>query len=78
MAVRSELRRELMALSPEDRQELADELYESLPASDDPEWQRAWAVEIDRRARDVVDNRVELIDADEVHDALQSELHAKR
>ena len=44
MSIRPELRSELLTLSPEERQELADELYESLvDESLDPEWERAWS-----------------------------------
>ena len=73
--IRPELRDELSHLSFEERQELADELYESLDdAAQDPEWERAWAAEVERRVQDVVDGRVELLDADEVHESLRAEL----
>nr|MDQ3295188.1 addiction module protein [Myxococcota bacterium] len=72
MSIRPELRTELLTLSPEERQELADELYESLvDESVDPEWERAWSAEIERRMADVAADRVELIDADEVHAELR-------
>lgn len=75
MSIRPELRRELLTLSPEERQELADELYESLvDESLDPEWQREWSTEIDRRMKDVTENGVELVDADDVHRELREEL----
>lgn len=73
MSIRPELRTELLMLSPEERQELADELYDSLvDESLDPEWERAWSAEIERRMADVAADRVELIDADEVHADLRS------
>ena len=75
MAIRPELRHELLALSQEDRHELADELYESLIAEPlDPEWERAWSREIEQRVEDIVAGRAELIDADEVHAELRAEL----
>lgn len=75
MSVRPELRRELLTLPPEERQELADELYESLiDASIDPEWEREWSKEIEQRAQDVVNDRVELIDAADVHREVRSDL----
>jgi putative addiction module component (TIGR02574 family) len=75
LAIRSELRHELLTLSPEDRHELADELYESLVAEPfDPEWERAWSREIEQRVEDIVAGRVELVDADEVHAELRAEL----
>src|SRR5204862_89552 len=75
MSIRPELRHELLTLSPEDRQELADELYESLvEASLDPEWEREGSKEIEERMKDVAENRVEQIAADEVHRELRAEL----
>ena len=75
MSVGPELRRELLTLSPEERQELADELYESVvDESLDPKWERAWSDEIAKRMADVSGSRVELIDADDVHAQLRAEL----
>lgn len=79
MSINPELRRELLTLPAEERQELADELYESLvDESLDPEWEREWSKEIEQRMKDVADNRVELIDADDVHRELRAELHAAK
>jgi putative addiction module component (TIGR02574 family) len=70
-----ELRSELLTLSPEERLELADELYESLvDESLDPHCERAWSEEIQKRMADVAADRVELVDADEVHALLRDEL----
>jgi len=73
MPVSAELRRELLSLSPEEREALADELYDSLDAQEppDPEWQSAWTTEIQSRIADVEQGRVELIDADDVHRELR-------
>jgi hypothetical protein len=79
VSIRPELRDELLTLSAEERQELADELYESLvDPSLDPEWERKWSDEIRQRVEDVVHNRVELIDADDVHRELRTELRDQR
>ncbi len=79
MSIRPELRRELLTLPAEERQELADELYESLvDESLDPEWEREWSKEIEQRMKDVADNRVELVDADDVHRELRAELRDAR
>ena len=52
------------------RQELADELYESLiDESMDPGWERAWSKEIEQHMSDVAADRIELIDAADVHRA---------
>lgn len=75
MSIRPELRSELLTLSPDERQELADELYESLvDESLDPEWERAWSDEIQKRITDVSAGSAELIDADDVHAQLRDEL----
>lgn len=75
-----ELRRELLTLSPEERQELADELYQSLMLDDsmDQQWQRAWSKELEQRMDDVAAKRVELIDADDVHRESRAEISNRR
>jgi len=75
MAIRTELRDEVLTLSREDRHDLADEIYESLLAESlDPEWEQAWSQEIEGRIEDVIAGRVELVDADTVHAELRAEL----
>ena len=75
MAIRPELRDEILTLSSEDRHDLADEIYESLVDEPvDPEWEQAWSREIEQRVEDIVAGRAELIDADEVHAELRAEL----
>jgi len=75
MSIRPELRSELLTLSPDERQELADDLYESLvDESLDPEWERAWSAEIQTRMAEVAAGSVELVDADDVHAQLRDEL----
>ena len=79
MSIKPELRRELLTLPAEERQQLADELYESLvDESLDPEWEQAWSDEIKRRVKDVADGRVELVDADDVHRELRAEFRDSR
>ena len=79
MSIKPELRRELLTLPAEERQQLADELYESLvDESLDPEWERAWSDEIAQRVKDLADGRVELVDADDVHSELRAELSDAR
>lgn len=75
MAIRPELREELLRLSAEEREALAEELYESVGGEVvDPAWQQAWTDEVARRARDVTDRAVELVDADDVHAEVRSGL----
>jgi hypothetical protein len=50
----------------------------SLDAEDaDPHADALWATEIDRRARDVADGKVALVDADEVHAEAARRLRAR-
>lgn len=73
------IRPELLTLSPEERQQLADELYESLVAASlGTEWEQAWCEELRQRSSDVTDGRVQLLDAEEVHAQLRDELRVHR
>jgi putative addiction module component (TIGR02574 family) len=74
MSIRPELKAQLLALPAEERQTLADELYDSLDGPPNPEWERAWTMELSRRLSEIEHGRVELVDADEVHVALRAEL----
>ena len=80
MPVSAELRRELLSLPSEEREALADELYDSLDAEEaaEPEWERAWTKEIQSRITDVEQGRFELIDADEVHRELRAKYSKPR
>ena len=67
MAIRPELRDELMKLPADERLELAEELYGSVPGDiDEPGWDQAWADEIRRRIEDIRAGRVEGVPAAEV------------
>ncbi len=75
MAIRPELRAELLALPATERGALADQLYDSLDDEPlDPGWEQAWSQELARRVADVAAGRVELIDAEQVHAELRTEL----
>lgn len=79
MSIRPELRRELLTLTPDERQELADELYDSLVKdSVTPEWEQEWGEELRQRSTDVIEDRVQLLDADEVHAGLRDELRDRQ
>ncbi len=79
MAIRHDLRDELMKLSPKERLELADELYSSVPDEvDDADWDQAWADEIRRRIEDIRAGRVQGIPVDEAFDGIRARLAARR
>ena len=64
-----------MRLPAEEREALAEELYDSISGEPlDPAWEAAWSGEISRRAREVAEGAVALVDADEVHAEIRSEL----
>jgi putative addiction module component (TIGR02574 family) len=48
-----EVRDEAMALSPEERGCLAEELWDSNRAADEVEIDRGWAIEVDRRVAEI-------------------------
>ncbi len=80
MPVSAELRRELLSLPAEEREKLADELYDSLDEEEalDPQWETAWTKELQNRIADVEQGRVELIDGDEVHRRLRAKFSKAR
>jgi putative addiction module component (TIGR02574 family) len=56
-----------MKLPAEDRLELADELFESVPDQvENREWQREWAEELQRRVNDIRAGKVGGIDSEKV------------
>ena len=77
MAIRPELHDELLKLPADERQALADELYDSLDDEPlDPAWERAWSDEIARRVQQIADGNVQLVDADDMHAELRDELQS--
>lgn len=79
MAVPPDLRAELLTLTAREREDLADQRYESLEAEPrDPDWEQAWSQEIGRRVAEISSGRVALVDADEVHRDLRAELRDPR
>lgn len=77
MAIRPELHDELLKLPADERQSLADELYESLSDEPvDPAWERAWSDEISHRVREIAEGTVQLVDADDMHAELREELRS--
>jgi putative addiction module component (TIGR02574 family) len=65
MATRDELFAAALGLPEDERAKLANQLLDSLGMPDD-EVSEAWCVEIERRARDALEGKVELLDYDEV------------
>ena len=54
-----------MALSPEERGHLAEELLDSVRSDEDVEWDDEYAAEIQRRAAEIEAGTAKLISADE-------------
>ena len=73
-----EIRASALNLPAPERAELAHDLIASLDAEDgDPRADALWAAEIERRAREVADGKVALIDADEVHAEIAQRIRAR-
>jgi putative addiction module component (TIGR02574 family) len=74
----AELRSNVLSLPAEERAALAHDLIASLDTEDaDPNADALWATEIERRAREVTDGKVALVDADEVHAEAARRLRAR-
>ena len=74
----AELRSSVLSLPTEERAALAHDLIASLDAEDaDPNAESLWATEIERRAREVAEGKVALVDADEVHAEAARRLRAR-
>ncbi len=74
----TDLRDAALSLSLEERARLARELLESLDGTADADVGEAWARVIERRVREVRDGSVDLIDGDEVHEAILARLADRR
>ena len=72
----NELLHEALRLPAEKRLALAAKLRESVKDAADPEWDKAWLDELDRRMAMVERGEVELEDGDSVTAALLKELRA--
>ncbi len=70
----SELLRQALELSVEERADLAAQILESLDSSDDPEVQAAWQAEIERRMAQLDSGEVKPISAEEFRRRLNSTL----
>ena len=69
-----QLLREALSLPPKARADIAGTLLRSLDVEDDPDVEAAWAVEIERRLRDVQSGKVKLIPWEQVRRRLRAGL----
>ena len=67
-AIAEKLAEEALTLPDDDRAALVDVLLRSLNPSDQEEIDTLWAEEVEKRAREIEDGRVSLLDG---HDVLQ-------
>ncbi len=78
MAIRPELRDELLKLPADERLALAEELYSSVPERmPDAEWDQAWADEIRARIEDIRAGRAEGRPASEVFADVRARLASR-
>jgi putative addiction module component (TIGR02574 family) len=61
-----------LSLPPEERAMLADQLLESLDSPNQEEIDAVWAIEIEKRIREIDEGKVELIDGEAVMQRLRS------
>ncbi|MBV8544881.1 MAG: addiction module protein [Acidobacteria bacterium] len=60
-----DVRNEAMALTPQEREHLADELLDSIEFEEGIEWDDEYAAEIQRRVAEIDAGTAELVDSDE-------------
>ncbi|MFL6200575.1 MAG: addiction module protein [Thermoanaerobaculia bacterium] len=70
----SDLNREAKKLSTNERIELAYSLLESIDDQEDPEHERLWIEEIERRCREIDEGKVELIPGEQVLAEIRAKL----
>ena len=70
----TELLKQALELSVEERANLAAQILESLDSSDDPEVQAAWQAEIERRMADLDTGRVKGVSPEEAKSQVRSAL----
>ncbi|WP_257979455.1 addiction module protein [Corallococcus exiguus] len=78
MATRDELLAQALRLAPEDRARLAHELLDSLGDGPPEDVEQAWGDEISRRAQEVLDGTVELVDFDDVLKKMKERMEQRR
>ena len=67
MSSAAKLRAEALALPEDERLALATELFESVDGAPDPEWERAWIAECDRRVAAAAERGTPAPEWTEVH-----------
>jgi len=70
--------REALRLPPTARADIAGTLLQSLEVEEDPDVEAAWAIEIERRLKEVESGRVKLIPWDRVRRRLRATLKRDR
>jgi putative addiction module component (TIGR02574 family) len=73
-----ELRQAALALTPQERADLAHDLLCSLEAPPDPGADGAWIAEIEKRARELADGSVVPIDWNEARERIRRRLKTPR
>ncbi|MCP3059782.1 addiction module protein [Myxococcus sp. K38C18041901] len=79
MATKEDLLSDVLRLPPEERAEVAHKLLLSLEeGAGDSDAQAAWSVELERRARDVLDGRVKTVPWEQVEERMRARLSHRR
>ena len=79
MATKDELLSDVLRLPPEERAEVAHKLLLSLDeGTEEPNAPSEWSVELERRAREVLDGRVKTVPWEQVENRLGARLGRRR
>lgn len=70
----AEIEAKIRALSPEDKAELLRSLIAELDGPADADVEQAWALEAERRHREIVEGKVKTIPAEQVFQSLRARL----
>jgi putative addiction module component (TIGR02574 family) len=73
-----ELTKQALALTPEERVELAETLLTSVDGFATPEIEAAWLKEVERRVEEIEMGQATLIPAEEVHRKVRAMVHEAR
>ena len=71
-----EARKIVSELSPEDREILSGELAYAVREAD-PVIEKAWTVEAERRAQEILEGKAELVDGEAVMERIRLKIHGK-
>ncbi|MFX0098970.1 MAG: addiction module protein [Candidatus Hodarchaeota archaeon] len=73
-SINEKLLQEVLSLPSDQRATLVDHLLKSLNVPIQPDIEKAWAEEVERRVKEIKDNKAELVDGEKVFDDIRKRL----